>query len=115
MLVKGIWSTCALIPCLVVPEIGGLNPFSRLKTLHLNISKNIQLANPSFNQPQKVDLLLGADVFFGLLCVGLIKLCDGQPTLQKNRVGCLVTGSLWSGAQGGQNNLKSIHISLKEL
>ncbi|KAH8389496.1 hypothetical protein KR215_000744, partial [Drosophila sulfurigaster] len=56
------------------------------------IPSNIQLADPAFNRPQRVDLLIGASLFYGLLCVGQIGLGDGLPILQKTRLGWIVAG-----------------------
>jgi len=53
----------------------------------LNIPKNIKLADPYFDEPQHVDLVLGADVFHDLLSVGQIKLDNNLPTLQKTLLG----------------------------
>jgi len=39
-------------------------------------------------------MLLGADVFYRLLCVGQIPLGNGELLLQKTRLGWIVTGSL---------------------
>jgi len=49
---------------------------------------NIQLADPRFYAPQRVDLLIGASLFFVMLYVGQIKLPPGLPLIQKTRVGC---------------------------
>ncbi|XP_062138807.1 uncharacterized protein LOC133847651 [Drosophila sulfurigaster albostrigata] len=56
------------------------------------IPSNIQLADPAFNRPQRVDLLIGASLFYGLLCDGQIDLGDGLPILQKTRLGWIVAG-----------------------
>jgi len=50
------------------------------------------LADYQFLRPQKIDLLIGASLFFDLLCVGQIKLPDALPILLKNRFGWIVTG-----------------------
>jgi len=51
---------------------------------------NIQLADPRFNAPQRVDLLIGVSLFFEMLCVGQIKLPPGLPLIQKTRLGWVV-------------------------
>ncbi|XP_060661184.1 coiled-coil domain-containing protein 136-like [Drosophila nasuta] len=56
------------------------------------IPSNIPLADPAFNRPQRVDLLIGASLFYGLLCDGQIDLGDGLPILQKTRLGWIVAG-----------------------
>jgi len=42
--------------------------------------------------PQRVDLLIGASLFFEMLCVGQIKFPPGSPLIQKTRLGLLVSG-----------------------
>ena len=49
----------------------------------LGIPSNIVLADPEFNRPQKIDLLIGAESFFELLSVGQIKLGPSSPIIQK--------------------------------
>jgi len=57
-----------------------------------NIPKNIQVADPRFYAPQRVDLLTGASLFFKMLCVGQIKLPPGLLIIQKTRLGWVVSG-----------------------
>jgi hypothetical protein len=56
------------------------------------IPKNIKLADPEFNRPAKVDILLGAELFYELLCVGQIKLGSELPIMQKTLLGWIVAG-----------------------
>jgi len=57
-----------------------------------NIPKTIQLADPRFYARQRVDLLIGASLFFEMLCVGQIKLPPKLPLIQKTRLGWVVSG-----------------------
>nr|CAI5842475.1 unnamed protein product [Callosobruchus analis] len=61
---------------------------------HFNIPRNIVLADPQFNIPGKVDMLLGADLFYELLCRGQVKLGAGMPILQRTRLGWIISGPL---------------------
>jgi len=45
-----------------------------------------------------VDLLIGASLFFEMLCVGQIKLPPGLPLIQKTRLGWVVFGGLSDGS-----------------
>jgi len=56
------------------------------------IPENLQLADPEFHIAQRVDLLIGASLFYELLCVGQIRLLPGLPLLQKTRLGWVVSG-----------------------
>jgi len=55
------------------------------------IPENLQLADPEFHKAQRVDLLIGASLFYELLCVGQINLLPGLPLLQKTRLGWVVS------------------------
>jgi len=57
---------------LVVPTITGSQPSYTIDIAHWNMPSNIQLADPAFNCPQRVGLLLGASLFYDLLCGGQI-------------------------------------------
>lgn len=58
------------------------------------IPSNITLADPHFNKCQKIDMLIGADLFFELQSVGQIKLGHGLPILQKTQLGWIISGRI---------------------
>ncbi|KAJ8971058.1 hypothetical protein NQ317_002750 [Molorchus minor] len=82
------------VSCLVVPQICDLVPSQNLNVKCLNIPSHIKLADPGYAKPGKIDLLLGAEIFYNLLCVGQLAFGKNQPTLQKTRLGWIVTGSM---------------------
>ncbi|XP_055836795.1 uncharacterized protein LOC129905347 [Episyrphus balteatus] len=55
---------------------------------------NIKLADHHFHQPGHIDLLIGAEFFHQLLCVGQIKLERNLPLLQNTLLGWIVTGKV---------------------
>ncbi|XP_017144470.1 uncharacterized protein LOC108157108 [Drosophila miranda] len=67
-------------------------PTLRLSTANWPIPLNIQLADPSFHKSQWIYLLIGAGLFFELLCVGQIQLAPGLPWLQKTHLGWILSG-----------------------
>jgi hypothetical protein len=69
-------------------------PSSGFDPGHLKIPENIQLADPLFNQKSEIDLLLGSDIFWNLLCIGQIKLGKNKPTLQKTKFGWIISGPI---------------------
>ncbi|XP_036320855.1 uncharacterized protein LOC118735292 [Rhagoletis pomonella] len=75
------------ITAVVVQTITDNQPGCSVSTNEWNVPSNIQLADPGFNLPQRIDLLIGAALFFDLLCVGQIRLAYGLPLLQKTRLG----------------------------
>ncbi|KYM97814.1 Putative nuclease HARBI1 [Cyphomyrmex costatus] len=63
---------------------------STLKFLDIvAISRDLQLTDPQFHLSADIDLLIGAELFWNLLCVGQIKSSDKHPTLQKTQLGWL--------------------------
>lgn len=57
----------------VMSSISAYQPDHAISTANWKIPRNIELADPCFYKPQKIDLLLGAEAFFELLSVGQIK------------------------------------------
>lgn len=88
--------------CFVLLEITGSLPNTRLDVSKIAIPPNIKLADPTFFEPGKVDLLLGADLFWNLICNGQIALGKNKPVLQKTRFGWIVSGPI------GMNPTKSV-------
>ncbi|XP_055840135.1 uncharacterized protein LOC129907787 isoform X1 [Episyrphus balteatus] len=84
----------ATIEALVIPQITGLLPDKKIDIKEWNIPNNINLSDPQFNVPQRVDLLLGVDLFYKILCVGQIKLGPNLPALQNTLFGWVVAGQL---------------------
>lgn len=81
------------VNCLIVSIISECIPAENLN-INFEIPPHVKLADPSFAVSGNVDMLLGADVFYRLLCVGQIPLGNGELLLQKTRLGWIVTGSL---------------------
>ncbi|XP_036146036.1 uncharacterized protein LOC118646691 [Monomorium pharaonis] len=84
------------LSCLVIPEITGNLPNNKVNTQDLQIPSNIKLADPNFHVPARVDILIGADWFWNLLCIGQIKLGKTQLTMQKTRLGWIAAGPMTS-------------------
>lgn len=80
------------IMCLLVPQITGLLPNFEIDMGNLEIPENIKLSDPSFNVPGHIDMLIGADLFWDLICVGQVKLGKNGPYLQKTKFGWVVSG-----------------------
>lgn len=96
-------STSFTLDALVLKTITGMQPHQRFDTSEFNIPPNIALADPLFNCPQKVDILLGNKFVFQLLCVGQIN--AGPLTLQKSVLGWIAAGSYF----GHNNSLHTLH------
>lgn len=82
------------IKCLILPKITSHLPTFSFNSSHLKIPKNLILADPNFNTSSEIDLLLGAEIFWELLCVGQFQLGRNLPFLQKTHFGWIVGGSI---------------------
>ncbi|XP_022221119.1 uncharacterized protein LOC111073217 [Drosophila obscura] len=71
---------------LIASTITGNQPNGILNINRWNMPSNIPLADQKFYQPQPVDILIGAALFFELPCAGNIKLETGLPRLQETRL-----------------------------
>lgn len=87
----------ANIHCLIIDRITQAIPFNRIDVNELQIPEGISLADPEFHKSSRVDLLLGAEAFFDLMCIGRIKRVEIQPAWQKTLLGWIVSGNLFSG------------------
>ncbi|CAI6372875.1 unnamed protein product [Macrosiphum euphorbiae] len=58
------------------------------------IPNGVQLADPSFLKPQKIDLLIGANHFFDLMQSGRLKPIAEGPVFQETCLGWVVSGPL---------------------
>jgi len=84
----------ANLSCLVIDEITQALPANRIRANEVRVPKGIQLADPEFYKSSRVDLLIGAEIFFDLMCVGRIKKSETQPTWQKTLLGWIASGKL---------------------
>jgi hypothetical protein len=77
--------------CAVLPHITSNTPGSKLDITTWNIPKDIKLADPHFNQPGAIDMLIGADLFYELFLPNR-KTKPGHPVLQETVLGWIVSG-----------------------
>ncbi|XP_011684943.1 PREDICTED: uncharacterized protein LOC105448195 [Wasmannia auropunctata] len=76
----------------ILPRLTAQIPSSAVRNAEWPHLRNISLADPSFNVPGRVDLLLGADVYGSLLRDGLRQGTIGTPTAQLTALGWIVSG-----------------------
>ncbi|KAL0850306.1 hypothetical protein ABMA28_012142 [Loxostege sticticalis] len=56
--------------------------------------RNLQLADPSFNSPNKIDVLLGAEAYCHIIKQGLMKGPKGTPIAQDTYLGWIISGGV---------------------
>ncbi|CAK1589183.1 unnamed protein product [Parnassius mnemosyne] len=79
----------------------------------------LRLADPKFYIPNKVDLLLGAEVYGQILEDGLIKGPPGSPVAQNTKFGWILSGQIHSSSHTGlecnsNNRIVSMHSYVDE-
>ncbi|GFY13434.1 integrase catalytic domain-containing protein [Trichonephila clavipes] len=87
---------------LVVRRITDLTP-SQIINVSLDMPNEIKLADYKFNIPGKIDVLLGAEIFYELLRPGQIYCGDSRLRLQNTVFGYVVSGSV--GDEVRDNNI----------
>lgn len=79
---------------LVIKKILDDQPRNLLDVSTWNIPQDIPLADPSFNQPGRIDMLLGVDIFWDLLTLKKIALGPNLPNIYGSQLGWLVGGRI---------------------
>ncbi|XP_061706222.1 uncharacterized protein LOC133517094 [Cydia pomonella] len=78
----------------VLPRITQRLPENFISVNHLNIPSSIKLADPTFNQPSQIDVLLGAEVFWAIIGTEKRPLGNNLPTLYNSELGWLIGGRM---------------------
>lgn len=82
------------LTCLVLDKITENLPNLSFNANLLNIPKDIVLGDYDYNKSREVDMLLGASIFFELICANQIKLGPSMPTLQQTQLGWIISGPI---------------------
>ncbi|XP_065087718.1 uncharacterized protein LOC135709340 [Ochlerotatus camptorhynchus] len=85
---------CTTIECLVVPEITGAIPATKINVSAWPIDTDLLMADPNFHTPSDIDMLIGISHFLQLLKTGRIQLSDKLPELQETHLGWVVAGDI---------------------
>lgn len=77
---------------LVLSKITGNLPSTLIDISNWQIPANTDLADPEFFKPNKIDMVIGGEIFYDLLCYGKIELSKDLPSLRKTLLGWIVVG-----------------------
>ncbi|XP_043264183.1 uncharacterized protein LOC122404315 [Colletes gigas] len=102
------------LSCLVIENITENMPNVPLNRSNIPIPDGITIADPHFNEPKRIDLLIGAGLFWQLLCIGQHKVGNGL-VWQKTRFGWVLGGSLSWPINYPIVNANTCHIANDEL
>ena len=84
---------------LVTPSIINDLPPESIDITSWNLPPNIELADPMFNLPGRIDMLLGAELFWNLMKSGKITLARNLPSLRETELGWVVGGAVQHAAE----------------
>ncbi|XP_063365335.1 uncharacterized protein LOC134653901 [Cydia amplana] len=87
--------------CFVLKRVTSSLPSTYIDLDSIRIPDNIQLADPNFNVPSEIDILIGSEIFWDLLDGEKIRLPTG-PYLINSKFGWLVSGP---------NNTRNLRIN----
>lgn len=73
-----------------------------------------ELADPSFDRPNKIDMLLGADVYGQIIEEGIIKGSSGAPVAQKTTLGWILSGPIHAPDLTKPNHIKVNHVQVSD-
>lgn len=87
-------------------------PSNKINTRQFTIPENILLADPNYNIPAKIDLLIGVTLFYDLLQEKRIRLGNNQPILQETKLGWILGGTFTPCKSSTQCNSSQCCVSL---
>jgi Protein of unknown function (DUF1759)/Putative peptidase (DUF1758) len=100
------------ISCSVLPRITGNTPAILINPGTWGLPTDINLADPTFNQPGTIDLLIGAEIFFDLM-LPQQRTRLNHPVLQNTRLGWIVSGRVQLAPEDESKPHESQHSFLR--
>lgn len=97
---------------LVLPKITGCLPTTTNSSIQLSIPDNITLADPYFYKRGKIDMLIGADTYWEIMCNNIFKISPTGVYVQETKLGWIVAGG--TAAQGAKIALNSCMLTCTE-
>lgn len=94
----------ATLTFLLLPTLTSYIPRFKINAESLNIPTSVKLADPNFQQPAPVDIILGADIFWDILGSNQINLGENSPKLRSSQFGWLIAGPHMSSGIHNDNN-----------
>ncbi|KAJ8943589.1 hypothetical protein NQ318_006591, partial [Aromia moschata] len=87
------------VTCGVVDNITCELPQIQIDTAQLKIPSNITLADNEFHIPSKIQMLIGADLYYDLIEPGIIRLGSDLPIVVNSKLGWILGGSIKCNSQ----------------
>ncbi|XP_065083404.1 uncharacterized protein LOC135705559 [Ochlerotatus camptorhynchus] len=76
----------------ILPEFKPILPSNQTTVANWNIPSFVQLADPRFFEPNRIDAIIGAEVYYRLLLEGFVNLGPELPHLKETVFGWIVSG-----------------------
>ncbi|XP_044766260.1 uncharacterized protein LOC123322380 [Coccinella septempunctata] len=101
----------ASVNCFVLSNITSMTPAWGFDVSSLKIPSDLQLADPEFNKPAPIDMLIGAELFWEIIKPNKISCGRNKPVLQDTVFGWIVSGRV-----SNDNNVRntSCHLSTNQ-
>jgi len=93
----------AIISCLLLSRITNNIPIRSIDTSKFKIPENVLLADNAFNEPQRIDILIGVELFYDLFDHGQIKLINDGLTLKETKFGWIISGPILNTVSSKKN------------
>ncbi|XP_059053537.1 uncharacterized protein LOC131847863 [Achroia grisella] len=78
----------------VLKEITTLLPDKEVPVQRWSSIPDVRLADPTYNMPNKIDILLGSDVYYQVIQEGLIRCGPDMPVAQNTKLGWILSGKV---------------------
>ena len=101
----------------VLSSLTSVMPDTNLELKNWPEIYSMRLADPKFNRPNKIDILLGAETYCRVIKEGLIKSPAGSPVAQDTHLGWIVSGHVGKPdclAQNSYNTVIAMHTQIEE-
>lgn len=82
------------IKAYVLKKLTSLLPERQISSEVITTISSVELADPSFGSPSKIELLLGAEIYCQILLEGLITGSPGLPVAQNTKFGWILSGKV---------------------
>ncbi|KAG8236895.1 hypothetical protein J437_LFUL016007 [Ladona fulva] len=86
-------SFCLKFKALVLPRLTNQLPAREIIEMDLSLFSKLQMADPRFYQPERINLILGADVYGQVLRQELQRFPQRQIIAQNTALGCVISGT----------------------
>ncbi|XP_055591270.1 uncharacterized protein LOC129743309 [Uranotaenia lowii] len=91
----------AIVNCLVTPRVTGTIPSTKVNVDSWHLPAGMVLADPRFNEPDDVEMLIGAEHFHAIMLRRQMHLAEKLPILLETQFGWVVIGSYEEDDGGG--------------